>query len=171
MCSSDLGGRVEMILISPVAIAPFTSSGKLRTIAITSGKRFPGMESVPAIAETLPGFQIGGWFLLAAPTGTPTEVTQRLNREVDAYLKEPEVVERLRTMGFATSGAGTTQSLQEFIRLEQARWCRSPATLASNHSDQDRVDRPVAAGAARRLIPRRDRVSVPESDPASRHRA
>ncbi|OFZ96686.1 MAG: hypothetical protein A3H35_05000 [Betaproteobacteria bacterium RIFCSPLOWO2_02_FULL_62_17] len=118
------GGRVEMILISPIAIAPFTSSGKLRIIAITSGKRFPGMESIPTIAETLPGFQIGGWFLLAAPTGTPGEITQRLNREVDTYLKEPEIIERLRNFGFSTSGAGTLQSLQEFIRSERARWVR-----------------------------------------------
>ena len=116
------GGRVEMILISPVAIAPFTSSGKLRTIAITSGKRFPGMENIPTVAETLPGFQIGGWFLLAAPAGTPPDITQKLNREVDAYLKEPEILDRLRGFGFATSGAGTPQSLQEFIRTEQARW-------------------------------------------------
>ena len=118
------GGRVEMILISPIAIAPFTASGKLRTIAISSAKRFPGMETIPTIAETLPGFQIGGWFVLMAPTGTPADVTQRLNREVDLYLKEPEVLERFRTFGFSTSGAGTPQSLQEFIRTEQARWVR-----------------------------------------------
>lgn len=118
------GGRVEMILISPVAIAPFTSSGKLRIIGITSAKRFPGMESIPTVAETLPGFQIGGWFVLMAPTGTPADITQRLNREVDLYLKEPEVLERFRTFGFSTSGAGTPQSLQEFIRTEQARWVR-----------------------------------------------
>lgn len=116
------GGRVEMILISPIAIAPFTSSGKLRTIAITSAKRFPGMENIPTIAETLPGFQIGGWFLLAAPAGTPGDIVQRLNHEVDVYLKEPEIIERLRNFGFSTSGAGTPQSLQEFIRSEQARW-------------------------------------------------
>ena len=116
------GGRVEMILISPIAIAPFTSSGKLRTIAITSAKRFPGMDNIPTIAENLPGFQIGGWFLLAAPAGTPGDVVQRLNHEVDVYLKEPEIIERLRNFGFSTSGAGTPQSLQEFIRSEQARW-------------------------------------------------
>ena len=116
------GGRVEMILISPIAIAPFTSSGKLRILAITSAKRFPGMENIPTVAETLPGFQIGGWFLLAAPAGTPGDITQRLNHEVDAYLKEPEIIERLRNFGFSTSGAGTLQSLQEFIRTEQARW-------------------------------------------------
>jgi tripartite-type tricarboxylate transporter receptor subunit TctC len=83
------GGRVEMILISPVAIAPFTSSGKLRIIGITSAKRFPGMENIPTVAETLPGFQIGGWFILTAPAGTPASVTQILNREIDTYLKEP----------------------------------------------------------------------------------
>ncbi|MFM9966886.1 MAG: Bug family tripartite tricarboxylate transporter substrate binding protein [Burkholderiales bacterium] len=116
------GGRVEMILISPVAIAPFTSSGKLRIIGITSAKRFPGMESIPTVAETLPGFQIGGWFMLTAPTGTPGDVTQRLNREVDGFLKLPETLERFRGFGFTTAGAGTTQSLQEFLRTEQARW-------------------------------------------------
>ena len=118
------GGRVEMILISPIAIAPFTAAGKLRTIAISSAKRFPGMENIPTIAETLPGFQIGGWFVLMAPTGIAADISQRLNREVDLYLKEPEVLERFRTFGFSTSGAGTPQSLQEFIRTEQARWVR-----------------------------------------------
>ncbi|MSQ50854.1 MAG: tripartite tricarboxylate transporter substrate binding protein [Betaproteobacteria bacterium] len=118
------GGRVEMILVSPTAIAPFTSSGKLRIIAITSGKRFPGMENIATVAETLPGFQIGGWFMLTAPTGTPVDITQRLNREVDGFLKEPDTLERFRTFGFTTAGAGTTQSLQEFLRVEQARWAQ-----------------------------------------------
>lgn len=118
------GGRIEMILISPVAIAPFTSSGKLRTIALTAGKRFPGMENIPVVAETLPGFQIGGWFLLAAPAGLPADIAQRLNREVDLFLKEPEVLDKFRGFGFTTAGAGTTQSLQEFMRTEQTRWVR-----------------------------------------------
>ena len=78
------GGRVEMILISPVAIAPFTSSGKLRTIAITSGKRFPGMESVPAIAETLPNVNVVSMNGIVVAGGTPRPLVQRLNADFSA---------------------------------------------------------------------------------------
>ena len=80
------------------------------------------MENVPAIAETLPGSQIGGWFMLTAPAGTPAAILQTLNREVDAYLKETDFVDTLKKFGLFTSGAGTPQSLEEFLRTEQARW-------------------------------------------------
>ncbi len=117
-----MAGRVEMIIIGLSSIAPALKSGKVRLIAITSQKRFPGLEEIPTAAETIPGFSAYAWLTLVAPAATPANIVQRLNRETDQVLKEPEVVERLRSFGATTSGAGTAQSISEFIRAERERW-------------------------------------------------
>ena len=117
-----VAGRVDMIVIGLASILPAIKTGKVRLLAITSQKRFPGMEDVPTAAETLPGFHAYAWLTLAAPTGTRADIVQRLNRETDQVLRQPEIVERLRSFGATTSGAGTPQSIAEFIRVERERW-------------------------------------------------
>ena len=117
-----VAGRVDMIVIGLASILPAIKTGKVRLLAITSQKRFPGMEEVPTAAETLPGFHAYAWLTLVAPTGVPGDIVQRVNRETDQVLKQAEVVERLRSFGATTSGAGTPQSIAEFIRVERERW-------------------------------------------------
>jgi tripartite-type tricarboxylate transporter receptor subunit TctC len=113
---------VDMIVIGLATILPALKTGKVRLLAITSQNRFPGLEEVPTAAETLPGFHAYAWLTLVAPTGTSAEIVQRANRETDQVLRQPEVVERLRTFGATTSGAGTPQSIAEFIHAERERW-------------------------------------------------
>lgn len=119
-----VSGRVQMIVVPLAPIESFVKSGKLRVLGVSSSKRGPGMENIPSIAETLPGFQVTGWFLLAGPTGTPAAVVRRLNHETELFLKDPEVLERFRAFGFTASGAGTPESLREFVRAELERWGR-----------------------------------------------
>jgi tripartite-type tricarboxylate transporter receptor subunit TctC len=97
-------------------------AGKVRRLAVTSGKRFPGLPDLPSVSESIPGVVVNGWFAVVAPTGTPPEVVARLNREIGEYLKGPELRERLLTFGLATEGAGTPDSTGEFIRREQDAW-------------------------------------------------
>ena len=115
-------GRTQMMISSITATDTFVKSGKLRRIAVSSDRRYPGFKDVPTIAETLPGFKIDGWFALVAPTGTPANAIQRLNREIDLFLKEPDTRERLFQFGLGTSGAGTPESTGEYIRTERERW-------------------------------------------------
>src|SRR5262247_455164 len=67
-------GRTQVVLVSSAAMSPFIKRGDLRPIAVTSAKRVTGLESVPTMAETYPGFEYVGWFALVAPTGTPEAI-------------------------------------------------------------------------------------------------
>jgi tripartite-type tricarboxylate transporter receptor subunit TctC len=115
-------GTVQLMISSVAASDAFVKAGKLRRIAISSEKRFPGMEDLPAIGETLPGFVVDGWFAVVAPAGTPANIVARVNQEVARFLKAPDVRERILAFGLAPSGAGTPAAAAEFIRKDQERW-------------------------------------------------
>ena len=63
-----------------------------------------------------------GWFLIVAPAGTPAEIVQRVNREMDKILKDQETAKRLRDLGFFTEGAETPEAVAENIRADSAKW-------------------------------------------------
>lgn len=117
-----LAGRTHFTIQAIAPVLPFIKRGELRTIAVSSAQRYPGLEDVPAMSETLPGFTFVGWFAIVAPTGTPPEVVTRFNAETDRILKEPEVISRLREFGFYNNGAESPQAVGEFIRSELAAW-------------------------------------------------
>lgn len=117
-----VAGRTQLaILAIPVAAAQVKRAA-LRPLAFTSAKRAPGYEDVPPVAETFPGFDFVGWFGIVAPTGTPQEVIQRANRDLDSVMKDPEVVQKLRGMGIFADGADTPEGFGAFIRSELATW-------------------------------------------------
>jgi tripartite-type tricarboxylate transporter receptor subunit TctC len=97
-------------------------AGKVRRLAVTSGKRFPGLPDLPSLQETVSGTVMDGFFAIVAPAGTPAEVVARLNREIGQYLKGPDIQERLLSLGLATEGGGTPASTAQTIRQEQAQW-------------------------------------------------
>lgn len=119
-----LAGRTQVIILAIPAAAPRIRSGELRPLAASFAKRVPGYENVPAIAETYPGFELVGWFLIVAPAGTPADTVQRVNREMDKILKDPETVKRLRDLGFFTEGAETPDAVAEAIRSDREKWGR-----------------------------------------------
>jgi len=118
-----IGGRTQIVLLSSAAVAPFIKRGDLKPLAVTVARRVAGLENVPALAETYPGFDYAGWFALLAPAGTPREVVSRLNRELNLALAEPEVAQRLRDLGLVLE-PGTPEALNEFLGAERARWSR-----------------------------------------------
>jgi tripartite-type tricarboxylate transporter receptor subunit TctC len=119
-----IAGRTQVVLVSSAALLPFLKRGDLRALAVSAGKRVRGIEDVPTLAETYPGFEYVGWFALLAPAGTPANVVQRVNREMDRVLADPEVAQRLFDLGLVNEGAGTPESLNEFLRAERARWAK-----------------------------------------------
>lgn len=119
-----IAGRAQLVILAVPAAAPRIRSGELRPLAGSFAKRIPGYESVPAISETYPGFELVGWFLIVAPAGTPVEIVQRVNREMDKILKEPETAKRLAGLGFFTEGAETPEAVAGFIRADTAKWGR-----------------------------------------------
>lgn len=116
-----LGDQVTMIFDTIGTSMPHIKSGKIRPLAISSPKRSPRLPDVPAVAETLPGFNLVPWFAIWAPAGTPPDIVQRLNREINAVLKSPEIEERFGGIGAEVMG-GSVEDFARFHRAEHARW-------------------------------------------------
>ncbi len=120
-----IAGRTQFVLMGIPAVVPFVNRGQLRALAVTSPKRLPGMENIPTISETVPGFEFVGWFAMLAPIGTPAEIIGRFNRDMDRVLKDAEVQQKLHEFGIYSDGAGTPQALGEFMARERDRWGRT----------------------------------------------
>ncbi|MSQ21416.1 MAG: tripartite tricarboxylate transporter substrate binding protein [Betaproteobacteria bacterium] len=119
-----VAGRTQAIISSVPTTRPFAVAGRLRSLAISSSKRFTTLDTLPTMAETIPAFQLVGWFALMVPTGTSASIIDRLNREVDRILQDNELVQRMLNVGLGSSGAGTPQAANDFIRAERERWAR-----------------------------------------------
>jgi tripartite-type tricarboxylate transporter receptor subunit TctC len=117
-----IAGRVQLVILAPASAAPFMSQGNLRALAVSSAKRVPGYETIPPIADTLPGVELIGWFAIVAPKGVPSEVVQKLNGALDRILKDREVMQKLVGLGFYTEGAGTPEAARAYIRSQLETW-------------------------------------------------
>ena len=119
-----VAGRTQVVLVTSAAMSPYIKRGELRPIAVTSGKRVTGLESVPTMAESYPGFEYVGWFALVAPTGTPDAIIRKVNADVNAVLAQPEVQKRLLDLGAINEGPGTPEQVAQFFKDERARWAK-----------------------------------------------
>lgn len=119
-----IAGRVQLVILAPASAESFMNRGSLRALAVSSAKRVPGYENVPAISETLPGIELTGWFAIVAPKGTPAGVIEKLNGELDRILKDPPVKEKLAGLGFYTEGAGTPEQTRDYVRSQLETWGR-----------------------------------------------
>ena len=121
--TQDVASGVNQVMMSSIAAAnAVVQAGKVRRLAVTSGKRFPGLPDLPSLHETVSGTVMNGFFAIVAPAGTPADAIARLNREIGQYLKGPNIQERLLALGLATEGAGTPESTAQAIREEQEQW-------------------------------------------------
>ena len=117
-----LGGQVKAMFMGLGAVAQHMKSGKLIAIAVTDKQRTPLMPSVPTLAEGgVSGADVEGWFGVFVPAGTPQNMVLRLNREINAALKLPEVRERLSVGGFDAIG-GTPEDLAVAMRSDFSRY-------------------------------------------------
>ena len=116
--SNDVQAAFE--ILAPVMA--LIKGGALRSLAVTSDKRYPGLPEVPTIAESgVPGYQASSWNAVAAPAKTPRPVIDRLNREVNAAVAAPEVRKRLGELG-VEARAGTPEALHVLLVSEIAKW-------------------------------------------------
>ena len=122
MTQDAASGVVQVLMSSIAAARAMVEAGKLRRLAVTSASRFPALPDLPAVSEFVPGVVMNGWFAVVAPAGTPPDAVARINREIGAYLKGPDIQGRLFTFGLATEGAGTPGSTAQFIRADQEQW-------------------------------------------------
>jgi tripartite-type tricarboxylate transporter receptor subunit TctC len=119
-----VGGHVQAMIVSLQTVAPYVQSGKLRMLAVMSAERSPAFPDVPTLKEQgLPDLEVETWYGMLAPAGTPAAVVAKLNADLNALLREPDVRELLARQGMIPSG-GTPERFGALIGKELARWAR-----------------------------------------------
>lgn len=116
-----LGGQVTFCFDGVATSMPHIKAGKLRPLAVSAKSRLKALPGVPAIAETYPGFDVVAWYGLWAPAGTPMDVARRLNAEINAILKLPDIQERLESVGAELMG-GSIEAFAAYHQQEFDRW-------------------------------------------------
>jgi tripartite-type tricarboxylate transporter receptor subunit TctC len=123
MMTDLLAGQVKLTISSAVPLSPQVKAGKLRGLAVTSPNRSPSFPDLPAIAETVSGYEVVNWFGIMAPAGTPPAVVVRVNREFNSALASPALRERLSAQG-ADAVGGTPEEFGKVIRSDLAKWAK-----------------------------------------------
>ena len=117
-----VGGQIPLVCTAVAGAQQFMKSGRLRGLGISSAKRAAGAPEVPTFIESgLPGFVVDSWVGILAPAKTPRPIVDRLQREIAAVLKEPEVRERLGVLGIEPVG-NKPEEFAAQIRADLDRW-------------------------------------------------
>jgi tripartite-type tricarboxylate transporter receptor subunit TctC len=99
----------------------YVKAGKLRALGVSSVSRSDALPEVPALADSLPGYEASGWFGIGAPKNTSAEIVDRLNKEINTGLADPKVKARFAELG-ATAFAGSPADFGKFIAEETEKW-------------------------------------------------
>jgi tripartite-type tricarboxylate transporter receptor subunit TctC len=119
-----LAGHVPIMFEMGYAALPSIKAGKIRALAVTSSKRLSILPDVPTMAEAgVPGFESYNWQGVIVPAGTPREIVERLNRELNAILAQPLTRELIVSTGSEAAG-GTPEAFGVFIRSETEKWAK-----------------------------------------------
>jgi len=116
-----ISNKVQLIFDNLPSALEQSRAGTVRALGVTSPQRWPGVPDVPAIAETVPGFESVGFYGISAPKGTPPEIVEILNKAVGEALKDPKVIERLSTIGGIPKPM-TPAEFGKLIAVETEKW-------------------------------------------------
>jgi tripartite-type tricarboxylate transporter receptor subunit TctC len=116
-----VAGRIDMMFGNLAEILPHIRNGSVRPIAFTSVPPSPVLPGIPTIAETLPDYRADNWFGIGLPAGTPPEIADRLNAEVNMAVKDPAFAEKLVSMGYQPIG-GSIADMKAAIQRDRAKW-------------------------------------------------
>jgi tripartite-type tricarboxylate transporter receptor subunit TctC len=116
-----VAGSVDLMFDNLGVSLSLVQAGKLKLIAVASPKRMATLPEVPTVAETLPGFESAAWYALVAPPGTPEAIAEKINRDVNEALRDPEIVRRLAQLSAEPIG-GSRAATAAYMREEVERW-------------------------------------------------
>jgi tripartite-type tricarboxylate transporter receptor subunit TctC len=120
--TATVQNETQMLFAVMQPLKAMIDAGKLRALAVTTVKRFPLLPDLPTIAESgYPGFEALAWNGVLVPAGTPQPIIAKLNTEINAILKEPDVVRKMSVFGFDLIG-GTPHDFDALIKGEAAKW-------------------------------------------------
>jgi len=118
-----LGGNVQYMFNALPSMLGHVKQGKLRALGVSSAKRSPEVPDVPAIQEVVPGYVVTTWYSLVAAKATPKEIVEKLNHEINAIVKQPEIARQLHERGVDVDPM-TPEELGQHLRKEAATWAK-----------------------------------------------
>ena len=117
-----IGGRVPLVCLPDAALLAYVRSGQIVPLAVSTAQRVSSLPNVPSLSDTFSGFEYAGWNALFAPAGTPPEIVARVNQELATLLRQPDVVQRLQTLGSLADGSLNPAAMLDFMKAERTRW-------------------------------------------------
>lgn len=118
-----IGGGIQLMMINTPVSAPMVQAGKARALGVSSAQRLAAYPDVPAIAESVPGFEVSAWGGIVGPAHMPKDIVTRLNREIRIALESPAVRERFKVLG-AEIAPSTPEEFLDLSRRETVKWAK-----------------------------------------------
>ena len=118
-----LGRQVDIYFSPMPASIEYIKAGKLHGLAVTTATRSEALPDMPTMDEFVPGYEASGWYGVGAPTGTPAEIVNKLNNEINAALADPQFKARLADLG-GTVIAGSSSDFGRFVAAETEKWAK-----------------------------------------------
>jgi tripartite-type tricarboxylate transporter receptor subunit TctC len=118
-----IAGQIQVLFSTPGSVVSFVKAGTLRALAVTSAQRMDVLSDVPAIAETLSGYEAVSWAGIGAPAGTPQDIVDKLNAETNAVLGDQKLQQQLAAFG-AVPMTGSPDDFRKFIASEIEKWSK-----------------------------------------------
>jgi tripartite-type tricarboxylate transporter receptor subunit TctC len=120
-----VGGNIELVFSTVSTAVAFIKAGRVRAIAVTSAKRVDLFPDIPTVAEAgLPGFVVDNWYCVLGPKGMPKGIVQRLHKEYNRAVAQPDVVKRLEGVGIFPFPLPTPEAFGDYIKSETAKYAR-----------------------------------------------
>jgi len=118
-----LGGQVQVVFAPITHLIEYIRTAKLRAVAVTTAMRSEALPGVPAVAESVPGYEASGWYGIGAPKQTSAEIIEKLNNEINAALTDPKFRARLADLG-SVAMQMTPADFEKFIVDETNKWAK-----------------------------------------------
>jgi tripartite-type tricarboxylate transporter receptor subunit TctC len=116
-----LAGRVQMTFASMLSATEYVRQGQLRALAVTSATRWDALPGLPTVADVLPGYEASAWFVVGTPAGTPAEIVDQLNSQINAGLSDPTMKARVADLGGMVM-PGAPADFAKLIADETDKW-------------------------------------------------
>ncbi|HEY4142182.1 MAG TPA: tripartite tricarboxylate transporter substrate binding protein [Pseudolabrys sp.] len=116
-----LAGDVDLMFDNLGVSLPLVNAGKLKLLAVASAQRVPYLPNVPAMAETLPGFESAAWYAVVAPPKTPKVIVDKINADVSEALRQPDIQDKLKNLSAEVYG-GSPEKAGKYMSEEVERW-------------------------------------------------